>query len=751
MNCPHCAQVLREGALSCDDCGSSITGPDASEAAAALEASTASLDKAINKINALIGKIIGGKYRLISLLGEGGMGSVYRALRLHIGDEVAVKVLHPEYVNEATTIERFRREAQAAAMIRHPTVVTIHDFSEARDGEPAYIVMELVEGKTLRKILESEGSLDPQRAVAIMRQVCKGVGAAHRLQVVHRDIKPDNIMILPPDSDDNQERVKVLDFGIAKLRDMAASKTLTQTGKVIGTVYYMSPEQCCAEHLDARSDVYSLGAMLYEMLAGTPPFTAETATAIVAKHLSQPPPPLPEEVRVSPRLEAVLMRALGKEPGSRQSDASALGRELGDAIGAPQPRTTSERSSADTQRTTKDQTDKALSTARAESKVDESAKGESEAERTLTGRTLNSAGAEKGRLLNLPRWLGVGAIVAAILIGAIAFTLARRASIENHGGAQKPAEPVVENHDSWQAQMTLKTDSKVYAVAFSPDDKLLVTASSEGLREDREFISQIRLWDAVTGELKKTLTEHSEGILSVSFAPDGQALAGATGSGNAASKFGKVKLWDARTGELKWAVSGHTDFATSVAFSPDGRLIASGSLDHTVKLWDAQTGEMHQSLPLSDKVYAVAFSPDGKLLAIASQKAVELWDIESGKVQQSFSGNEYAVHAIAFSPDASLIAGGDISGSVELWDARSGTLRQTFKEHGDVVDAVAFAPDGKTLASGSYDSTVIIWNLQTMTRLVTLQETDKVTSVSFSHDGRTFASGNRDKTVHLWK
>ncbi|MGA9998043.1 MAG: protein kinase [Pyrinomonadaceae bacterium] len=738
MNCPHCAQVLRDGALFCDGCGSSITSASASEA------TTASLDQSGPQTNALIGKIIGGKYRLISLLGEGGMGSVYRASRLHIGDEVAVKVLHREYVNEPTTIERFRREAQAAAMIRHPTVVTIHDFSEARGDEPAYIVMELVEGKALRKILESEGALEPQRAVAIMREICKGVGVAHRLEVVHRDIKPDNIMILPPDSDDQQERVKVVDFGIAKLRDMAASKTLTQTGRVIGTVYYMSPEQCCAEHLDARSDVYSLGALLYEMLAGIPPFTAETATAIVAKHLSQPPPTLPKEIGVSPQLETVLMRALGKEPQSRQSDATALGRELGDAIGAFEARTTSELPSRHTSSTTKARPDKAPSTASAKSAADESETSESEAERTL-----HSAGAARRRL-KLPLLIGAGAVIA-ILIGVIAFTLARRARIENQSRAQKPTETIVENHNSWQMKMTLKTDSKVYAVAFSPDDQLLVTASSEGLREDREFISQIRLWDTATGELKKTLTEHSEGILSVTFSPDGRALATATGSGNAASKFGKVKLWDTRTGELKWAVSGHTDFATSVTFSPDGRLVASSSLDHTVKLWDAQTGEMYKSLPLGDKVYAVAFSPDGKVLATASQKAVELWGIESGEMKQSYSGNEYAVHAIAFSPDGQLIAGGDLSGSIEVWERQGGRLRQTFKEHTDVVDAVAFAPDGKTLASGSYDSTVIIWNLQTMSRLATLQETGKVTSVTFSHDGRTLASGNWDKTVHLWR
>jgi len=173
-----------------------------------------------------------------------------------------------------------------------------------------------------------------------MRSICAGVGAAHRSNIVHRDIKPDNIIVLPPHSEGEQESVKVLDFGIAKLRDASPDNSITRTGIVIGTPYYMSPEQCRALQLDSRSDVYSLGAMLYEMLAGIPPFDAATATGIVAKHLTEPPPSLPRELGVPAALEEVIMRSLSKDPRQRQGDASVFARDLQAAItGALVPQT----------------------------------------------------------------------------------------------------------------------------------------------------------------------------------------------------------------------------------------------------------------------------------------------------------------------------------------------------------------------------------------------------------------------------
>jgi serine/threonine-protein kinase len=333
MICPQCGEELKASARFCSGCGLSFSSFNTPEAGAD------TLDKA--QADPLLDQTLDGKYLLLERLGAGGMGMVYRARRVHIGDEVAVKVLHKHFVADAAMLERFRREARAAAQLRHPNIVSIIDLSDARGADtPAYIVMELIEGESLRELLQRERSLGAERVVLLMRDICAGVGAAHRKGIFHRDLKPDNMIVMAPDEDRERETVKVVDFGIAKLRDAAGGTTLTNTGMVLGTPYYMSPEQCRGEALDARADVYSLGAIVYEMLAGVPPFTAETPTGLIARHLFDSVPPLPESSEATPALEAIIMRALAKDREARQRDATELARELRAALpatGAPWP------------------------------------------------------------------------------------------------------------------------------------------------------------------------------------------------------------------------------------------------------------------------------------------------------------------------------------------------------------------------------------------------------------------------------
>lgn len=282
--------------------------------------------------DALVGQVLDSKYELIRRLGQGGMGAVYRARRKHIGDEVAIKVLLDKFVAGDEATERFRREARAAAMLRHPNVVAIHDFSDgAGASSPAYIVMELVEGRSLRDLLDQEGRIAAERLVTLMRGVCSGVSAAHRKGVVHRDLKPDNIIVIPPERAGDQETVKVIDFGIAKLREADAGAGLTQTGVLIGTPFYMSPEQCLGDPLDTRSDVYSIGAILYEMLAGAPPFTGNTPTAVLAKHLTDTATSL-DQLGVPARLASVPGRALAKDPQERYQTVDDLFSDLSNAV-----------------------------------------------------------------------------------------------------------------------------------------------------------------------------------------------------------------------------------------------------------------------------------------------------------------------------------------------------------------------------------------------------------------------------------
>ncbi|OLE55210.1 MAG: hypothetical protein AUG51_04480 [Acidobacteria bacterium 13_1_20CM_3_53_8] len=278
----------------------------------------------------MVGRTFDEKYRLDERLGVGGMGTVYRATHLLIDRPVAVKVLNPRFVEDEAAKQRFRREARAAGRLRHSNAVAVTDFGQTSDGF-TYIVMELLEGKTLRDILARDAPLDTARAVSIMLQVSAAVAAAHEAGVIHRDLKPANIFIVqrrhvPP-------IVKVLDFGIAKLAadsvDESDPQTLTQMGVMIGTPRYMSPEQCDGKSLTPASDVYSLGIILYEMLTGMTPFTGLTPLSIALKHSSEIPRRPRELVPSIPEtLEQVILHALEKRPEFRPADAGEFRREL---------------------------------------------------------------------------------------------------------------------------------------------------------------------------------------------------------------------------------------------------------------------------------------------------------------------------------------------------------------------------------------------------------------------------------------
>ncbi|HQR37405.1 MAG TPA: bifunctional serine/threonine-protein kinase/formylglycine-generating enzyme family protein [Blastocatellia bacterium] len=279
----------------------------------------------------LIGTVLDDKYRLDRKIGEGGMGAVYHATHIHMDSSFAVKLLHRSMVADQGAVERFRREARAAARIRHTNAVSVTDFGVTKEGT-VYLVMEYLEGGDLRERLKKVGILSPADSVRIIAQTCAAIEEAHRKGIVHRDLKPDNIWLLTRDDIDDQ--VKVLDFGIAKLKTQGPqSSNLTQQGMVVGTPHYMSPEQCRGEELDSRSDIYALGVILYEMLTGDVPFRAPTPVGVVLKHANELPKPLREQNPSIPEpVERVVMKALEKDAAKRQPSAAELGRELIDAI-----------------------------------------------------------------------------------------------------------------------------------------------------------------------------------------------------------------------------------------------------------------------------------------------------------------------------------------------------------------------------------------------------------------------------------
>jgi serine/threonine protein kinase len=330
MFCQKCGKPATDNNRFCTECGSPLeTGQMASPPVLSAAAATLNISSQAES-DALIGQTIADKYRIDALLGKGGMGKVYRATRLFIGDAVALKVMSAERVSDHTAVERFRREAQAAARLKHPNAVSIYDFGVSSQGI-VYLVMELVAGQSLRHIISQQGPLTPAAASEILNQVCAALEEAHKHNIIHRDIKPDNIVV---DARGDGLSVKVLDFGIAKLRDLSATATnLTQTGSVVGTPNYMSPEQCLGEELDHRSDIYSLGIVLYESLTGIVPFNSPTSAAIVVQQVTQPPPPLRSiNISISPMVESVVMRALQKKREDRPQTALALAREFSAAV-----------------------------------------------------------------------------------------------------------------------------------------------------------------------------------------------------------------------------------------------------------------------------------------------------------------------------------------------------------------------------------------------------------------------------------
>ena len=273
--------------------------------------------KRLSREEARLGEVLQQRYKLTELIGKGGMAAVYKAKDLTLGATVAIKVLLPEVEEESGMVDRFTREAKASAGVNHPNLVKLLNFGQDEDGSN-FIVVEYLNGHSLAHLIKEEDQLGVERTLYIFAQICDGLEAAHRKNLIHRDLKPSNVMLI--NQDDEDDFVKVVDFGLAKFAGGNQSQQLTQTGEVFGSPVYMSPEQCRGLVVDHRSDIYSLGIMMYEALTGKLPLVGDNLVATISKHMNDAPPTFNQarpDLYIPERLEAVVMKALAKLPQDR--------------------------------------------------------------------------------------------------------------------------------------------------------------------------------------------------------------------------------------------------------------------------------------------------------------------------------------------------------------------------------------------------------------------------------------------------
>ena len=712
-------------------------------------------------------------YEILREIHRGGQGVVYKAVQKATKRTVALKMLLQGPYASAKQRHRFEREIDLVASLQHPNIVTIYDSGVTQGRH--YFAMEYIHGQSLDTHL-SNNNLSIDETLRLFQKICSAVNYAHQRGVIHRDLKPGNIRI------DAQGEPHVLDFGLAKAAgsDLSSGIPVTMTGEFMGTLAYASPEQTKGDPglIDIRTDVYSLGVILYEMLTGKYPYLVVGQMAEVLRNIAEAEPNKPSTIRrqINNEVETIVLKALSKERERRYQSAENLAQDIehylaGDpidakrdsglyvlkkqlkrywlpaAVGAAfilllagstvalsimyqnQSRARKEAVQARTDAIA--ERDKAETARRAESQQRDIA--EVKTTEAVSAREKAEEHAE-----NLRR-------------SFYTHTIMRVQNAYKDNDISRMKELLAEcpaDLRGWEwhrlmyvsdsSTLTLRGhESFLHSVAFSPDGTRIVSGSRD---------KTVKVWDAATGENTLTLRGHGSGVESVAFSPDGTRII----SGSADKT---VKVWNTATGENTLTLRGHEDEVDSVAFSPDGTRIVSGGWDWTVKVWDAATGQNTLTLRgHEDNVYSVAFIPGGtRIISGSADKTVKVWDAATGENTLTLRGHEGSASSVAFSPDGTRIVSGSYDKTVKIWDAATGENTLTLRGHERAVYSVAFSPDGTRVVSGSMDNTIKVWNAATRENMRTLHGHEgSVSSVAFSPDGMRIVSGSADNTVRVW-
>ncbi len=708
-----------------------------------------------------------GDYELLEEIARGGMGVVYRARQVSLNRIVALKVLLHGPFSSEDFVRRFRQEAQVVASLRHPNIVAIYEVGEQNGSH--FLSLEFVEGRSFAEL--TKGQLLPaRRAAEYAKTIAEAVEHAHSRGVLHRDLKPSNILL------DIFDQPRVTDFGLAKVANHDAE--LTDTGHVMGTPSYMPPEQAGGMPSSSapQSDVYSMGAILYELLTGRPPFQGETLSSILSQVQNNPPvPPRRLNPSMPPDLQTICLKCLQKEPGRRYATAQAMAEDLGRFLkGEPiqaRPVPLLERAWLWCRRRPL----LAAMTAGLAAAVIFGVAGilwewrqaESHAQGERQQRRVAENIAAETRL-------NLYAADAAVASQAIQTGDLGRARRTLDALRPKPGETDLRGFE-WRylwnlcrgAELATLTGhhGTVNCAAFSPDGKLLATGSHDGT---------VRIWEMARRTCVATLNATTFAVWSVAFTPDGKGLMAAsndkvqfwdtdswrgcanfagglaalskTGDLLAASESspfywepaGAVALWNWRTGAL---IRRFEKPGRALALASDGGSLAVAGAESGITVWDTATGKRVREWTTKEPVWSLDFSPDGhRLLSAGWSSDVSLWRLDEPS-PQILSGHLLHAWSAVFSKDGATIATTSSDQSVRLWDTATLQQKAVLRGHDSEVWCVAFSPDGKLLATGGKDQNVMLWSSGAAHGQMALPH-EMVFRPVFSPDGKRIVTAN---------